>query len=171
MEPIGFLVLLAALASIALRRAMTTERELIDVEQELTTARRIQNFLIPQLPPAFKGVRSATRYQPMTSVAGDFFDFLTSSDDVLTLLVADVSGHGVPTALVACTLKICFAAQRDNAADPASILAGLSVMLRDSLGGRHVTAACVAIDSKARTLTYTGAGHPPTLLVRGERAS
>jgi sigma-B regulation protein RsbU (phosphoserine phosphatase) len=167
-ESIGFLVLLAALASIALRRAMTTERKLIDVEQELTTARRIQNSIIPQLPPAFKGVRCATRYQPMTSVAGDFYDFLTSSDDVLTILVADVSGHGVPAALVACMLKICFAAQRNNATNPATILAGLSVMLRDSLGGQYVTAACVAIDRKARTLTYAGAGHPPSLLVRGE---
>ena len=80
---------------------MTTERKLIDVEQELTTARRIQNSIIPQLPPAFTGVRCAMRYQPMTSVAGDFFDFLVFSDDVLTILVADVSGHGVPAALVA----------------------------------------------------------------------
>jgi phosphoserine phosphatase RsbU/P len=166
-EPIGFLVLVAALASIALRRAMTTERKLIDVEQELTTARRIQNSIIPQLSPAFTGVRCAMRYQPMTSVAGDFFDFLVSSDDVLTILVADVSGHGVPAALVACMLKICFAAQKNNAANPAAILAGLSVMLRDSLGGQYVTAACVSIDTKSRTLNYAGAGHPPTLLVRG----
>lgn len=104
------------------------------------------------------------RYQPMTSVAGDFYDFLASSDDVLTILVADVSGHGVPAALVACMLKVCFAAQRNNAADPAAILSGLSLMLRDSLGGQYVTAACAAIDRKARRITYSGAGHPPTLL-------
>jgi phosphoserine phosphatase RsbU/P len=167
-EPIGFLVLLAALASIAVRQAVMTERKLIDVEQELTTARRIQHSILPQLPPTFAGVRCATRYLPMTSVAGDFYDFLTSSDDVLTILVADVSGHGVPAALVACMLKICFAAQRNSAANPAATLTGLSVMLRDSLGGQYVTAACVAIDRKARTLTYAGAGHPPALLVRGE---
>jgi sigma-B regulation protein RsbU (phosphoserine phosphatase) len=167
-EPIGFLVLLAGLASIAVRRALATERKLIDVEQELSTARRIQSSIIPQSPPALNGFRLAARYQPMTSVAGDFYDFLTSSDDALTILVADVSGHGVPSALVACMLKVCFAAQKNHAADPAAILSGLSVMLRGSLGGQYVTAACATIDRKAQTVTYAGAGHPPSLLVRGK---
>ena len=88
-EPIGFLILLGGLASIALRRALATERKLIDVEQELSTARRIQNAIIPRSPPTLNGIRIATRYQPMTSVAGDFYDFLVSSDDVLTILVAE----------------------------------------------------------------------------------
>lgn len=167
-EPVGFLILLGGLASIAARRALATERKLIDVEQELLTARRIQNSIIPQFPPSLKGIRVATRYQPMTSVAGDFYDFLTSSNDVLTILVADVSGHGVPAALVACMLKTCFAAQKNNAADPAAILSGLSVMLRGSLGGQYVTAACAVVDREARTVTYAGAGHPPALLARGE---
>jgi sigma-B regulation protein RsbU (phosphoserine phosphatase) len=167
-EPVGFLILLGALASIAVRRALARERKLIDVEQELSTARRIQNSIIPQSPPSVEGIRIATRYQPMTSVAGDFYDFLTPSNDILTILVADVSGHGVPAALVACMLKICFAAQNNNAADPAAILSGLSVMLRGSLGGQYVTAACAAIDRKAHTVTYAAAGHPPTLLARGE---
>jgi len=80
----------------------------------------------------------------MTSVAGDFYDFLATADHLLTILVADVSGHGVPAALVASMLKVCFAAQKDQAHDPAGILAGLNVMLRDSLGGQYVTAACAA---------------------------
>jgi serine phosphatase RsbU (regulator of sigma subunit) len=166
-EPFGFLVLLGALVSIALRRALATERKLIDVEQELSTARRIQSAIIPQSPPALNGIRIATRYQPMTSVAGDFYDFLVSSNDLLTVLVADVSGHGVPAALVACMLKVCFEAQKRNAADPAAILSGLNLMLRGSLGGQYVTAACAAIDRNAGTVTYAGAGHPPTLLARG----
>lgn len=166
-EPIGFLVLLVALASIAVRRALATERKLNDVEQELATARRIQSSIIPQSLPAPNGIRLAARYQPMTSVAGDFYDFL-SSNDVLTILVADVSGHGVPAALVASMLKVCFAAQKNHAANPAAILSGINFMLRGSLGGQYVTIACAAIDQKALTITYSGAGHPPTLLVRGE---
>jgi phosphoserine phosphatase RsbU/P len=167
-EQIGFLVLLAGLASIALRRALATERKLIDVQQELSIARRIQGSIIPQSLPVLDGIRLAARYQPMTSVAGDFYDFLISSDKLLTILVADVSGHGVPAALVACMLKICFAAQRTNAADPAAILSGLNSMLRDSLGGQYLTAACAAIDTQTRTITYSGAGHPPTLLTRSK---
>ena len=167
-EQLGFLILLAGLASIAVRRALATERTLIDMQQELSTARRIQSSIIPQSPPALKGIRLATRYLPMTAVAGDFYDFLTPTDHLLTILVADVSGHGVPAALVACMLKVCFAAQRSNAADPAAILSGLNVMLRDSLGGQYLTAACAAIDRQAGTVIYAGAGHPPTMLARSK---
>ena len=167
-EPVGFLTLLAGLASVAVRRALATEQKLDDVEQELSTATRIQNSIIPQSPPSLEGIRLATRYQPMTSVAGDFYDFLICSEKVLTILVADVSGHGVPAALVACMLKVCFAAQKDKADDPAAILSGLGLMLRDSLGGQYVTAACACIDITTQTITYSGAGHPPTLLARAD---
>jgi sigma-B regulation protein RsbU (phosphoserine phosphatase) len=166
-EPVGFLVLLIGLGSVAVRRALATQRKLIDVEQELSTARRIQFSILPESAPHFEGVRLAMRYQPMTSVAGDFYDFHVS-EHLLTILVADVSGHGVPAALVSCTLKVCFAAQKMNASNPAAILSGLGLMLRGSLGGQYVTAACATIDRKSRTITYAGAGHPPGVLVRGE---
>ncbi|HZQ53948.1 MAG TPA: SpoIIE family protein phosphatase [Bryobacteraceae bacterium] len=166
-EPIGFLILLAGLASIAVRRALARERKLVNVEQELSTARRIQFSILPQSAPNFEGVQLAVRYQPMTSVAGDFYDFLVPSENFLTILVADVSGHGVPAALVSCMLKVCFAAQKGNSMSPAAILSGLGLMLRDSLGGQYVTAACATIDRRSRRILYAGAGHPPSLLARG----
>jgi sigma-B regulation protein RsbU (phosphoserine phosphatase) len=165
-EPVGFLILLAGLGSTAARHALASERKLIDVEQELATARRIQSSIIPQSAPGLTSLRLATRYQPMTSVAGDFYDFIKTSEHGLTILVADVSGHGVPAALVASMLKVCFAAQREQANNPAGVLAGLNTMLRGSLGGQYVTAACAAINVEARVITYAGAGHPPSLLFR-----
>lgn len=165
-EPIGFLVLLSALGFTAARRASANERRLREVEQELATARRIQHSIIPQTLPDLPCLRIATRYQPMTSVAGDFYDFLTTSNHCLTILVADVSGHGVPAALVASMLKVCFAAQREKADNPAEVLAGLNLMLRGSLGGQYVTAACAAIDVVRGVITYAGAGHPPSLLLQ-----
>jgi sigma-B regulation protein RsbU (phosphoserine phosphatase) len=68
-------------------------------------------------------------------------------------------------------LKICFAAQREQADNPAAILAGLNTMLRGSLGGQYVTAACAAIDVAAQVITYSGAGHPPSLLLRRNAGS
>lgn len=167
-EPVGFLILLIGLGSVAVRRALATQRKLLEVEQELSTARRIQFSILPESVPEFQGVKVAIRYEPMTSVAGDFYDFLVS-DHLLTILVADVSGHGVPAALVACMLKVCFAAQKTNASNPATVLSGLGAMLRGSLGGQYVTAACVTIDMQSRLITYSGAGHPPSILVQGER--
>ncbi len=165
-EPIGFLVLLGGLGFTASRHAVARERKLTEVEQELTTARRIQSSILPDSSPDFPGLRLATRYQPMTSVAGDFFGFLKTGEKSLTILVADVSGHGIPAALVASMLKVCFEAQREQAHDPAKILAGLNAMLRGSLGGQYVTAACAALDTEAQTVTYAAAGHPPALLLR-----
>lgn len=168
LEPVGFFILLAGLAFTASLRAVARERKLTEVEQELATARNIQNSILPRSSPHFAALRIASRYQPMTAVAGDFYDFLKTGENSLTILVADVSGHGVPAALVASMLKICFAAQRPQARDPASVLAGFNTMLRDVLAGQYVTAACAAIDLATRTVTYSGAGHPPALLLRND---
>ena len=168
-EPFGFLVLLSGLAYAAARRAITREQKLVEIEQELATARRIQASILPQNLPCLATLRIATRYQPMTAVAGDFYDFLKTGENCLTILVADVSGHGVPAALVASMLKVCFASQRDYAHDPAKVLSGLNAMLRGVLAGQYVTAACAAINLSQRTVTYAGAGHPPALLLRRNR--
>ncbi|HTU47993.1 MAG TPA: PP2C family protein-serine/threonine phosphatase [Bryobacteraceae bacterium] len=169
LEPLGILILLAGLGYAASWRAVARERKLTEVEKELTTARHIQSSILPRSAPRLSTLRIATRYQPMTAVAGDFYDFIQTGDDSLTILVADVSGHGVPAALVASMLKICFSAQRDEARDPARVLTGFNSMLRDVLGGQYVTAACASVDVFARQVTYSGAGHPPSLLFRRSR--
>ena len=114
LEPLGFLTLLAGLGYTASRRAVLRERKLTEVEQELATARNIQSSILPRAAPRLSALNIATYYQPMTAVAGDFYDFIQTGERSLTILVADVSGHGVPAALVASMLKICFAAQRDQ---------------------------------------------------------
>lgn len=166
LEPLGFLMLLTGLGYTASRRAIAHERKLTEVEQELATARLIQASILPRSAPHLPSLRIASRYQPMTAVAGDFYDFLKTSESCLTILVADVSGHGVPAALVASMLKICFAAQREHAHDPARMLSGFNTMLRDVLVDQYVTAACAMVDLSRRTVTYAGAGHPPALLLR-----
>ena len=163
-EPAGFLVLLCGLAYSAARHAIGREQKLIAVEQELETARRIQASILPSSLPEVKGLRIAARYQPMTAVAGDFYDFMRQDERRLTILVADVSGHGVPAALIASMLKVGFAGQSDHARDPAAILAGLNAALAGLLAGQFVTAACVFIDLDHQAVTYAGAGHPPSLL-------
>jgi serine phosphatase RsbU (regulator of sigma subunit) len=101
----------------------------------------------------------------MTSVAGDFYDFLAVDEHRLGILIADVSGHGMPAALIASMLKIAFAAQSAHALDPPRVLSGLNQALCGKFKDHYVTAAYALIDTDARTLLYAGAGHPP-LLVR-----
>jgi len=87
----------------------------------------------------------------------------------LGVLVADVSGHGMPAALIASMLKIAFAAQSACALEPARVLSGLNQALCGKFQGHYVTAAYALVDTERRVLNYAGAGHPPMLL--RERAS
>jgi phosphoserine phosphatase RsbU/P len=163
-EPLGFLVLLIALGSLATGRALDRERCLKSVDYELEAARRIQNSILPRRIPSISGLLVAARYEPMTEVAGDFYDFIAVDERRLTILVADVSGHGVPAALIASMLKVAFAAQNGCASDPAEVLSRINATLHGTLDRQFVTAACAHIDLVERTVHYTGAGYPPSLL-------
>jgi len=165
-EPLGFLVLIGGLAYTAAQRAILRERKLAEIEGELATARRIQTSILPRTLPELRGLRLAASYRPMNAVAGDFYDFLRLDEHRVTVLVADVSGHGVPAALIASMLKVAFALQAANATDPAAILTALNKILNGVLDGQFVTAVCAHIQIEARTITYAGAGHPPAILRR-----
>jgi phosphoserine phosphatase RsbU/P len=141
------------------------QRQLLAIRLELETARQIQLSILPQSAPQFAGLDIAACYIPMTSVAGDFYDFVIVDDHRIGILVADVSGHGMPAALIASMLKIAFAAQTDHACDPAMVLSGLNQALYGKFQGHYVTAAYALIDTENQTLRYAGAGHPP-LVVR-----
>jgi serine phosphatase RsbU (regulator of sigma subunit) len=139
-------------------------RQLMAIRSELETARQIQLSILPHETPKVAGLDIAACYIPMTSVAGDFYDFVVVDQKRIGILIADVSGHGMPAALIASMLKIAFAAQSENAHDPALVLSGLNQALRGKFQGRYVTAAYALIDTDKRTLRYAGAGHPPLLL-------
>jgi len=138
--------------------------QLLTIQKELETAREIQLSILPEEIPKIGGVDIAARYIPMTSVAGDFYDFIVVDEKHLGILVADVSGHGMPAALIASMLKIALAAQESHAADPAQLLLGLNKALCGKFQRHYVTAAYLFLDMLKGTLRYAGAGHPPLLL-------
>lgn len=167
-EPIGFLVFLLALGALAAERALERERRLKSVEHELELARRIQQSILPARLPRTHGLVMTARYEPMKEVAGDFYDFIAFDERRLTVLVADVSGHGVPAALIASMLKVAFGAQKEYASDPAEVLSRMNAALHGTLDRQFVTAACAYIDLREGTLRYAGAGHPPGLLWKSD---
>jgi serine phosphatase RsbU (regulator of sigma subunit) len=135
----------------------------------METARQIQLSILPREIPVIQGLDIAARYIPMTSVAGDFYDFIVVDEKRIGILVADVSGHGMPAALISSMLKIALAAQIGCASDPARVLAGLNQALYGKFQGHFVTAAYVLVDTESHILRYAGAGHPP-LVVRDDSA-
>jgi sigma-B regulation protein RsbU (phosphoserine phosphatase) len=165
-EPYGFAIFLAILGYVAGRRTLQRDLQLAEIQKELDMARRIQMANLPapyRNSPAF---RVATRYVPMTSVAGDFYDFLIADDHQTGLLIADVSGHGVPAALIASMVKLAASAQRANAAHPAALLSGMNDALCGNTQGQFVTAAYVYLNAESGRLRYSAAAHPPMLLLR-----
>ena len=170
-EPYGFVVFLGALGYVAARQTLERDQQLGEIQKELEVARRIQLSILPGDFPGSHNFRVAARYVPMTSVAGDFYDFLIADDTQAGLLIADVSGHGVPAALIASMVKLAATSQRGNAANPAVLLAGMNTALCGNTQGQFVTAAYVYLNSEAGELCYSAAGHPPMLLLRNGSAS
>jgi phosphoserine phosphatase RsbU/P len=162
-EPIGFTVFIVCLGIVAVRRMLADTQRLIAIDRELSIARQIQSSILPQTMPDTSGLRIAARYRPMTAVAGDFYDFLKMDDQRLGVLVADVSGHGVPAALIASMVKVALAAQRERADSPAAVLAGLNRALCGQMAGQYVTAAYLFVDIRSGLIRYAAAGHPPML--------
>ena len=165
-EPYGFAIFLATMGYVAARRVLQRDRAFSEVQQELELARRIQLSILPASFPASQSFRVAAKYVPMTSVAGDLYDFLLADDHHAGLLIADVSGHGVPAALIASMVKMAAVSQRAQAASPAALLAGMNDALCGNTQGQYVTAAYVYLDAHARELHYSAAGHPAMLLLR-----
>jgi Stage II sporulation protein E (SpoIIE) len=166
LEPVGMLALVAGLGYFVAERAIVSERRLFSISKELETARNIQQSILPAATPSAPGLEVIAGYLPMTEVAGDFYDFLDGGDGRLGVLVADVSGHGVPAALIASMVKIAFAAQADHATDPARVITGMNHALCGKFEFAYVTATYAFIDPTRRTLAYASAGHPPILLLR-----
>jgi phosphoserine phosphatase RsbU/P len=164
MEFVGFLVFVTCLAYISARRIFANEERLLAIHKELEIARRIQSSILPQNVPILAGLEVAARYVPMSAVAGDFYDFLLVDEKHLGVLIADVTGHGIPAALIASMLKVAFAGQAPGANDPARVLTGLNHALCGKFEEHFVTAAYLFVDLEKRLLRYSAAGHPPLMM-------
>jgi sigma-B regulation protein RsbU (phosphoserine phosphatase) len=165
-EPFAMLTLVACLGYVVVNRVFQTERRVAAVGRELETARQIQRSILPKRPPALDGLSIAAHYDSMAEVAGDFYDFVVTPSGQLGVLVADVSGHGVPAALVASMVKIALAVQEGEIGDPGLVLTRMNRALCGRFELAYVTATFALIDPRTRTLTYAVAGHPSPLLVR-----
>ena len=166
LEPFGFAAFLSTLGFVAARSTLRRDQQLKEIQNELDVARRIQLSILPTEFPTSVNFRVAARYVPVTSVAGDFYDYTVADDQQVGLLIADVSGHGVPAALIASMVKLAAASQRPVAGDPCQFMAGMNSALLGNTQQQFVTAAYVYLNAEWGELRYSAAAHPPLLLVR-----
>jgi sigma-B regulation protein RsbU (phosphoserine phosphatase) len=167
-EPFTMLLFSGALGWFVLSRARDQAYGFVALSRELEVAREIQQSLLPRDMPNVPGLRIQGAYLPMSAVAGDFYDVVTRPDGRVVVIVADVSGHGVPAALVASMVKVAFATESERYDRPGDILGGINRALTGKFDRAYITACCVSINRAQETMTYAAAGHPPALLRRGD---
>lgn len=160
---LGFAIFLLSIGYTGVEIMITDERRLLSLDDELAIARQLQLSILPERTPQIAGLDIAAVYRPMSAVAGDFYEFLVADQHHVGFLVADVSGHGVPAALVASMIKVATQAANACASEPAQLLRSVGSILNKNARGQLVTAAYLWIDMAARTATYSAAGHPPLL--------
>ena len=141
------------------------------IQGELKLGRVVQSGILPATMADYGRLRTAVHYTTMGEVGGDFYDFVTDDSGATRFLLADVSGHGVPAALLTSMIKVAFHDAARDALGPAEILARLDhsfvKLVRASF---YMTAVCGTIDPDG-TLRYSVGGHPPPIQFVRESAS
>jgi sigma-B regulation protein RsbU (phosphoserine phosphatase) len=150
---------------------ITAEKERIEVELNIAT--QIQASMLPCVFPAFPDRDEFDIYammQPAKEVGGDFYDFFQVDENTLAVVMADVSGKGIPGALFMVISKTLI---KNNALDgksPKEVFETVNNMLCENNGaGMFVTAFLGYIDIPSGKFTFVNAGHNPPLLRNGER--
>jgi serine phosphatase RsbU (regulator of sigma subunit) len=149
----------AMAASIERLLSETARKE--KIEAELSLARAIQRGTLPESGGTWPGFRAVAHFEPMAEVGGDFYDVLSVSKENTVVVLGDVSGHGLPTALVAAAARSSIATFVELRTAPPEICSRLAARHRQTGSRRlYLTLALLAYDAGKRVATLTNAGHP-----------
>jgi len=156
-------------ALVGLQRARELEAERTRIESELALARQIQARLLPLKPPRIEGFEIAGVSESAREVGGDYFDHFPLDEHRVLLVIADVSGKGVPAALLMSAFRASLMSRELSTSDPVKLAGQLNEFLLHSVEmGKFVTAFLAFADSRAGTLDYVSAGHNPAVLWRAD---
>ncbi len=157
--------LAAAYLELQAAQAQIIEKE--KLEQELRTAKRIQQSILPAELPRVPGYDCGALMVPARSVGGDLYDFIPLGRGWLGIAVGDVSDKGVPAAIFMALTRSLLRAEVTRAASPRRALERVNRLLLDmNQDGMFVTLLYGILDAAQRTFTYVRAGHELPLLVR-----
>ena len=139
------------------------------LQQEMQMAQEIQQTLLPTEVPSIEGYEIASYYQAAKEVGGDYFDFVEIDRDRLGVVVADVSGKGVPGSLVMTMIRTTLRTEARGVESAAQVLARVNdFVASDMKKGMFVTLFYVILDSRKRRVSFASAGHNPMILYRSE---
>jgi serine phosphatase RsbU (regulator of sigma subunit) len=144
-----------------LERLVEQERiERERIEQELRVARRIQQALLPEATPQLDGWKITRYYQPAREVGGDFYDFLRLQDSRVGLVIGDVSGKGIPAAvLMANTQSVLRTVAQRGPAPGQALMEANEVLCAYVPPNMFITCFYGILDPESGRLVYANAGH------------
>jgi serine phosphatase RsbU (regulator of sigma subunit) len=171
---VGFTVVVLLISSLVGQRRRLTEtvrQQRDELAREVQLAAEVQRRLLPLAPPRLDGFDIAGEMYPAKTVGGDYFDYIELPDGRLGLAVADVSGKGMPAALLMPAVETALHMAARSSLPLAETISGLNRTLYDVTDeSRFVTLFCAILNPKSLLLEYCSAGHHPGLLARaGER--
>jgi sigma-B regulation protein RsbU (phosphoserine phosphatase) len=138
------------------------------MEQEMLAAREIQRKLLPSGPLSRPGLAISAFCEPAREVAGDYYDLLPISDTALGVLIADVSGKGLPAGLYMAQLKVLVQSLARSHTSPREFLRAVNRVVADTVDSRSfITMAYGVVNLARREMVYARAGHCPLIHVPG----
>jgi serine phosphatase RsbU (regulator of sigma subunit) len=155
--------------SILHRSRLEEEQARVRIEEEMRLAREIQSNLLPSAAPLLPGYDIACRSVPALSVGGDYYDFIPAESGRVALCVADVSGKGIPAALLMANLQATIRSQTLDGVSPGECARRSNRLLyRSTDMGRFATCFYGVLDAGSGRLTYSNAGHDHPMILRAD---
>jgi len=143
------------------------ERQAMLLDRDEQVARELQRSLRPVLEEDIPGLTFAIETKPGTRVGGDFYDIINLADKFVAFLIADVSGYGLPAAVIMATGRLAFRTYAANELNPRVMMENVNrAMLRSTLAGHYLTAFLAVLDTELLTLSYVNASHCAPFVIR-----
>ena len=151
------------------RKSQENVAEQERLQKEMQVAQEIQHTLLPSSFPQIEGYEISSYYEAAREVGGDYFDFVEVDKESLGIVVADVSGKGVPGSLIMTMIRTALRTIAHGNKNAADVLSRVNdFVINDMKRGMFVTVFYVILDSHNRTINYASAGHNPMILYRGQ---
>lgn len=172
-EDIDFLAAIARQVTIGLInfRLAEEQKKYAQVQYDLGLARRIQTGLFPSDLPAGERLKVAALNEPGNRISGDYYDFMPTDGDSVWLLMADVTGEGMPAALLMANLQAAVRVTIHDSTEPGELLTKWNKLVCENTDdSKFITCQLCRLDPVAGKLSFSCAGHFPPLIVRADSA-
>jgi sigma-B regulation protein RsbU (phosphoserine phosphatase) len=149
--------------------AKTVQQQRDELLQDVELAAQVQRLFLPVGKPAIAGLEIAGMMQPARGVSGDYYDYIPIDAHSIQLVIADVSGKGVPAALLMSATAAALQLEANHYGNMLDAVGRLNTGICSvSDGARYVTLLLAEIDAHKRTVNYVNCGHNPALLFRAK---